>query len=78
MKKPGNPKNSPIKKNTEKGKEAPEVKKPTLKPLKEKEKKSWKHNLMDEDDEDFSIDEDLNLDDDFEDEEGDEFLDDDK
>lgn len=78
MKKPGNPKNNSAKKSTEKGKDASEVKKTTLKPLKEKEKKSWKNNLNEEDDEDFSLDDDLNLDSDFEDEEDDDYYDDDK
>ena len=53
MKKPITNK-GPVKKS-DKTKDSGELRKPTkLKPLKEKEKKSWKNNL-DEDDEDFAI-----------------------
>jgi hypothetical protein len=60
MKKPSS-KKSPAKK-MEKG-DSGELRKPAkLKPLKEKEKKSWKNNLDDEEEEDFSIsDEDIKL-----------------
>lgn len=76
MKTPGNPKKSAIKKSTEKGKEAGELRKPAkLKPLKEKEKKSWKINLEEDDDVDFAVEESLGLDTEFEDSD-DEFFDD--
>ena len=59
MKKPSNSKNSPAKKTNEKGKDSGEVKKVTkLKPLKEKEKQSWKNSLSD-DEEDFTIEDDI-------------------
>ena len=65
MKKGNDPKKSP--KKTEKAKDSGELRKPsTLKPLKEKEKKSWKANLDDEDDIEF--DEDVKLDTNFDDE----------
>lgn len=55
MKKPSNLKKSPSKK-TEK-KDAGELRKPAkLKPLSEKEKKNWK-NALDEDEDDFSMEE---------------------
>jgi hypothetical protein len=75
MKKPSNSKKSPAKKVA---KESGELRKPTkLKPLKEKEKKNWKNNLGEEE-EDFSIEEeDIKLDNNFEDDEDDdEFYDD--
>lgn len=79
MKKPNNIKKDPAKKTADKTKEAGELRKPAkLKPLKEKEKKNWKNNL-DEEEEDFTLDEDdvtlnTNLD---EEEEDEEFFDDD-
>lgn len=59
MKKANNSKKSLSVKKTEKGKESGELRKPIkLKPLKEKEKKNWKKNVDDEDDEDgFMMDE---------------------
>ena len=81
MKKPSNSKNSPAKKSNEKSKDLGEVKKVTkLKPLKEKEKQSWKNSLNEEDDEDFTIEDDLksnsSFDEDDEDEEEDGYYDD--
>jgi hypothetical protein len=72
MKKLSTPKKSPSKK-ADKSKDLGELRKPTkLKPLKEKDKKSWKNNLDGEDDEDFNVeDEDLKLDAGFDDEEED-------
>ena len=68
MKKPNNLKKSPLKKS-DKAKDSGELRKPTkLKPLKEKEKKSWKNNLDDED-EDFAMEEDVNLEGSFDEEE---------
>jgi hypothetical protein len=76
MKKSGNPKVNPAKKSTEKGKESGELKKPVkLKPLKEKEKKNWKNNLLDEDDDDLNFDDDFKLDDNLDEDE--DFFDDD-
>lgn len=80
MKKPNNTKKGPAKKAAEKGKESGELRKPTkLKPLKEKEKKNWKNNLDDEED-DFTLDEDdvkLNTNfDDEDDDDDDDFYDD--
>jgi hypothetical protein len=77
MKKPSNSKKTPAKKAGDKAKDSGELRKPTkLTPLKAKDKKSWKSNLDDEDD-DFAMDEDMKLEDDFGDEEDDEeFFDD--
>ena len=63
-----NPKKSPLKKTNEKAKEAGEVKKTTLKPLKEKEKQNWK-NSLNEEDEDFIMDDDMKLDGNFDEDE---------
>lgn len=69
MKKVGISKANSLKKGNNKGNDTSELKKATkLKPLKEKEKKSWMHSLNDEDD-DFNIDDELNLETDFEEEE---------
>lgn len=78
MKKPSNSKKGPAKKGVDKAKDSGELRKPTkLTPLKEKDKKSWKSSL-DEDDDDFAMDEDVKLDDDFaSDEDDEEFFDDD-
>jgi hypothetical protein len=58
MKKPNNAKKSPAKKLDKK--DSGELRKPAkLKPLKEKEKKSWKNNLDDEDEDDFAMDDDV-------------------
>jgi len=78
MKKPNNSKKSPLKKS-DKAKDSGELRKPTkLKPLKEKEKKSWKNNLDDEE-EGFDVEEDLKFDDNFEEgDEDEEFFDDDR
>ena len=76
MKKPNNSKKNPVKK-TDKAKDSGELRKPAkLKPLKEKEKKSWKNNLDDEDD--FDMDEEVEFENDFEseDDEDGEFFDD--
>lgn len=70
MKKP-NPKKSPVKKTNDKGKDAGDLKKAaTLKPLKEKEKQNWKNSLS-EDDEDFTVEDDIKLDSNFDDDEDD-------
>ncbi|HEY0030689.1 MAG TPA: hypothetical protein VGC65_08020 [Bacteroidia bacterium] len=72
MKKPSSPKNNPLKKSTDKAKDSGELRKPTkLTPLKEKNKKNWKSNL-DEEEEDFTVeDDDVKLDGNFDDEEED-------
>ena len=77
MKKPSNSKKSPAKKAGDKAKDSGELRKPTkLTPLKEKDKKNWKSSLDDEDD-DFAIDDDVKLDSDFDDDvDDDEFYDD--
>jgi len=78
MKKPSNTKKSAPKKVGDKAKDSGELRKPTkLTPLKEKDKKSWKSNLDDEDD-DFAMDEDVKLDNDFDDDDvdDDDFYDD--
>lgn len=78
MKKTSNSKNTSAKKNVEKSKENGELRKVTkLKPLKEKEKKSWKNSLNEEEEDDFDFDDDLKLDGDFDDEDED-YFDDDK
>jgi hypothetical protein len=79
MKKPSNSKKSPAKKTADKGKDSGELRKPTkLTPLKEKDKKNWKNNLDDEEEEDFAVEDDLKLDSNFDDEEEeDSFYDDD-
>ncbi|MBL0328412.1 MAG: hypothetical protein IPP64_03095 [Bacteroidetes bacterium] len=78
MKKPSNSKKSPAKKVGDKAKDSGELRKPTkLTPLKEKDKKSWKSNL-DEDDDDFTMDDDVKLDSNFDDDDDDDdFYDDD-
>jgi len=63
-----NAKKSPVKKTSEKAKDAGDLKKTTLKPLKEKEKQNWKNSLGDED-EDFIMDDDIKLDTEFDDDE---------
>ncbi|MGB3947123.1 MAG: hypothetical protein WBM13_04005 [Bacteroidia bacterium] len=78
MKKNVNTKVNSAKKITGKDKELGELKKPVkLKPLKEKEKKNWKNNLLDEDD-DLNFDDDFKLDDNFDEDDEDFFDDDDK
>lgn len=73
MKKASNPKNSSAKKTVVKAKETGELKKPSkLKPLKEKEKKGWKNSLGEDDDEDFTIEDDLKLNSSFDDDDDDE------
>lgn len=76
MKKPSTAKKSPAKK-ADKSKDSGELRKPTkLKPLKEKDKKNWKNNL-DEEEEDFNLDDDdLGLDNNFDDDDDDTFYDD--
>ena len=67
MKKPSNTKKSPVKKSPDKAKDSGELRKPSkLIPQKEKDKKNWKSSLDDEDD-DFTIDEDAKLDNGFDD-----------
>ncbi len=76
MKKANNSKKDSAPKKLDKAKESGELRKPTkLKPLKEKEKKNWKNNLDDEE-EDLEIEDDVKLDN-FDDEEEEEFYDDD-
>ena len=79
MKKPNDPKKAPAKKGVSKdglkAKESGELKKPTkLKPLKEKDKKNWKNNLNDDEEEDFAVEDDIklsgNLDDDEDEDDG--------
>ena len=72
MKKTSYPKNNSAKKNTVKANENGESKKPSkLKPLKEKEKKGWKNSIGEEDDEDFTIEDDIKLDNSFDDDDED-------
>lgn len=85
MKKPSNAKNTPKKKTDKKGSESGELRKPSkLKPLKEKDKKSWKNSLEDEEgDDEFDMmedEEDIKLDDinSFDDDDDDQFYDDDR
>jgi hypothetical protein len=71
MKKPSNTKKSPVKKTSEKGKDSGELRKPSkLTPLKEKDKKNWKSSLDDEDDE-FTMEDDVKLDSNFDDDDDD-------
>jgi len=76
MKKPNNTKKNPLKKS-DKTKDSGELRKPAkLKPLKEKEKKNWKNNLDDEE-EDFDMENDVKFENDFDsDDEEEEFFDD--
>lgn len=75
MKKPSNSKKSPIKKSSDKAKDSGELRKPSkLAPQKEKDKKNWKSNLDDEE-EDFTVDENVKLDSDFDEEDEEEFFD---
>ncbi len=61
MKKAINSKNVPAKKKSTKTGDSDELRKPAkLKPLKEKEKKSWKNNL--DDDDDFEMEDDVKFD----------------
>lgn len=77
MKKPSNTKKSAVKKTSEKGKDSGELRKPSkLTPLKEKDKKNWKSSLDDEEDE-FTMEDDVKLDSNFDDDDADEFYDDD-
>ena len=79
MKKPSSSKNGSPKKSPDKSKDSGELRKPTkLIPLKEKDKKNWKSNLDDDEDDDFALDEDVRLDGNFADEEEDEEFYDDK
>ncbi|MCW3070898.1 MAG: hypothetical protein JWO44_788 [Bacteroidetes bacterium] len=78
MKKASTPKKSPVKK-VDKSKDSGELRKPAkLKPLKEKEKKNWKNNLDEDEEDDFNMeDDDLKLDDGFDDDDDDDgFFDD--
>jgi hypothetical protein len=79
MKKTSNSKKDSAKKSPDKSKDSGELRKPTkLTPLKEKDKKNWKSNL-DDDDDDFTLDEDVKLEGNFDadEEEDEEFFDDD-
>lgn len=86
MKKPINAKKTPKKKADKKGSESGELRKPSkLKPLKEKDKKSWKNSLEEEEgDDEFDIvgddEDDIKLDDinSFDDDEDDQFFEDDR
>jgi len=76
MKKLSNPKKSASKKADKLG-DSGELRKPAkLKPLKEKEKKSWKNSLDEEDDDFMMEEEDLKFDS-FDDDDDDDFYDDD-
>ena len=78
MKKPSNSKKGPVKKSTDKVKDSGELRKPSkLTPLKEKDKKNWKSSI-DEDDEDFTVEDDVKLDGNFDDDDDDETFYDDK
>lgn len=78
MKKVKSSKGNPSPKKSAKGIEEGELKKPTkLKPLKEKEKKGWKNQLVEEDD-DFVLEDDLKIDNNFEDDEEDDIYYDDE
>ncbi|MGZ4033341.1 MAG: hypothetical protein ACXVPU_01325 [Bacteroidia bacterium] len=67
MKKPSNSKKGSTKKAPDKSKDSGELRKPTkLTPLKEKDKKNWKSNL-DDDEDDFTLDEDVKLESNFDD-----------
>jgi hypothetical protein len=79
MKKPNTIKKGPAQK-TDKGKETGELRKPAkLKPLKEKEKQSWKNSLEDEDADDFPVgDDDVKFDSFDDDDDDDGFYDDDR
>ncbi len=78
MKKASNTKSTPAKKGAVKAKETGELKKPsTLKPVKEKEKKGWKNNIGDDDEEDFQVEDDIKLSTNFDDDDDEEeFFDD--
>ena len=80
MKKPDNTKKISAKKGGDKGKDSDELRKPAkLKPLKEKEKKGWKHKLDDEED-DFTVEDDIKFDNSLDDDDDDDdraFYDDD-
>jgi hypothetical protein len=68
MKKPSSSKKNPTKKSADKGKDSGELRKPTkLKPLTGKEKKNWKNDLDEEEEEDFAVEDDLKLDANFDD-----------
>lgn len=76
MKKLNNSKKAVAKKGSEKAKDSDELRKPAkLKPLKEKEKKGWKHQLDDEDD--FSMEDDVKFDSHFDEEEDEDYYNDD-
>ncbi|MBA3970771.1 MAG: hypothetical protein H0X46_01250 [Bacteroidetes bacterium] len=77
MKKPSSTKKTPVKKSTDKVKDSGELRKPSkLTPLKEKDKKNWKSNI-DDDDEDFAVEDDVKLEDSFDDDDDESFYDDD-
>ncbi len=73
MKKTNNSKKASAKKGADKVKDSDELRKPAkLKPLKEKEKKGWRHKLDDEED-DFAMEDDIKFDTNFDDEEEEDF-----
>ncbi|MCX6296402.1 MAG: hypothetical protein NTX97_10105 [Bacteroidetes bacterium] len=72
MKKPSSSKKSPIKKSTDKAKDSGELRKPSkLTPQKEKDKKNWKSDLDEGDDDDFTMEDDVKLDGNFDDDDDD-------
>jgi hypothetical protein len=72
MKKPSSSKKSPTKKSTDKAKDSGELRKPSkLTPQKEKDKKNWKSDLEEGDDDDFTMEDDVKLDGNFDDDEDD-------
>lgn len=73
MKKTNNSKKASAKKGANKVKDSDELRKPAkLKPLKEKEKKGWKHKL-DDDEDDFKVEDDIKFDTNFDDDEEEDF-----
>ena len=77
MKKLNNTKKVAVKKGSEKLKDSDELRKPAkLKPLKEKEKKGWKNHLDDEE-EDFRLEDDVKFGNHFDEDEDEDFYDDD-
>ncbi len=73
MKKTNNSKKASAKKGASKVKDSDELRKPAkLKPLKEKGKQGWKHKLDDEED-DFKVEDDIKFDTNFDDDEEEDF-----
>ena len=76
MKKLNNTKKVSAKKGSDKVTDSDELRKPAkLKPLKEKEKKGWKHKLGDDED-DFRIEDDIKFGNHFDEDEGEDFYED--